>query len=166
MANIENKVEDLIKEKIEAIGYELYDIEYIKEGKDYYLRIYIDNKNGISLEDCEKVSNEINGTLDNANIISGQYYLEVSSPGVERIIRKDKHLQDNIGKEIEIKLFKKDEEGNKIYTGKLKSYNEESISIEKTDEIENNINQKEQIASEEKEISRKEIAQIKTIYKW
>ena len=151
MANIENRVETLIKEKVEKLGYELYDVEYAKEAKNFFLRIYIDSKNGISLEDCEKVSNEINEPLDQSNIISEQYFLEVSSPGVERILRKNKHLQSNIGEEVEIKLFKKDEYGNKTYIGKLKKFTEKEITIEKNEEI---------------IIERKNIAQIKTIYNW
>ena len=78
--NIESKVESLIKKKIEDLNYELYDVEYVKEGKDYYLRIYIDNTNGISINDCEKVSNEINGLLDEADYIKEHYFLEVCSP--------------------------------------------------------------------------------------
>lgn len=148
MANIESKVENLIQKNVEAIGYELYDIEFVKEGKDYFLRVYIDQPNGISLEDCEKVSNEINPLLDEANIIVEQYFLEVSSPGIERVLRKDKHLEKNIGKEVEAKLFKKDENGNKIYTGILNDFSEEKIKIE------------------EIEIPRKDIAQIKTVYNW
>ena len=87
MASIENKVENLIQEKVEEIGYDLYDVEYVKEGKNYFLRVYIDNEKGISLEDCEKVSNEINPLLDEANIIADQYFLEVSSPWIERVLR-------------------------------------------------------------------------------
>ena len=115
MAKIEEKVEELVKEKIENIGYSLYDVEYAKEGKNYFLRIFIDSKNGIDLDDCEKVNNEIMEDLDNANYIKEQYFLEVSSPGIERILRKEKHLEQNIGNEIAIKLFKKDEEGKKEY---------------------------------------------------
>lgn len=151
MASIENRVEDLIKEKIEHLGYELYDVEYSKEAKDFYLRIFIDSKNGISLEDCEKVSNEINDPLDKSNIISESYFLEVSSPGIEKILRKDKHLQSNIGEEIEVKLFKKDDKGNKNYQGILKSFNEKEIVVETNEEV---------------IIERKNIAQIKTIYNW
>lgn len=77
-----------------------------KNGKDYFLRIYIDKESGIDLNDCEKVSNEINEILDEANYIDKQYFLEVSSPGVERILRKDEHLEQNISKEVEIKLFR------------------------------------------------------------
>ena len=149
MANIEEKVESLIKEKIETIGYELYDVEYSKEGKNYYLRIFIDKPEGIDLTDCEKVNDEINDILDQANYIKEQYFLEVSSPGIERVLRKDKHLEQNIGTEINIKLFKKDEDGNKEYQGILKSFDENNIKLE-----ENII------------IERKNIAQIKTIYHW
>ena len=108
MAKIEEKVEQLVKYPIEKLGYSLYDVEYVKEGPEYYLRIYIDKESGIDLNDCEKVSNEINEILDKADYIKEQYYLEVSSPGIERKLRKDKHLEQNISKNVEIKLFKKD----------------------------------------------------------
>lgn len=106
MANIEEKVENLVKPYIEKLGYQLYDVEYAKEAKDYFLRIYIDSKKGINLEDCEKVTHEIEDILDKEDYIKTEYFLEVSSPGIERVIRKEKHLEENIGKEVEIKLFK------------------------------------------------------------
>lgn len=149
MANIEQKVENLLKEKIESLGYELYDVEYSKEGKNYFLRIFIDKKDGIDLNDCEKVNNEINDLLDGADYIKEQYFLEVSSPGIERILRKDKHLKENIGKEITIKLFKKDERENKEYQGILEQFDEDTIKL--VNEI---------------VIERKNIAQIKTVYNW
>ena len=149
MANIEQKVENLLKEKIVSLGYELYDVEYSKEGKNYFLRIFIDKKDGIDLNDCEKVNNEINDLLDGADYIKEQYFLEVSSPGIERILRKDKHLKENIGKEITIKLFKKDERGNKEYQGILEQFDEDTIKL--VNEI---------------VIERKNIAQIKTVYNW
>jgi len=148
MAKIEERVEELIKDKIENIGYSLYDVEYAKEGPNYYLRIFIDSEKGIDLNDCEKVSNEINEKLDEADYIKEQYFLEVSSPGVERILRKDRHLEQNIGKQVEAKLFKKDENGNKNYIGELKKFDEQTVTI---DEV---------------KIERKNIAQIKTIYEW
>lgn len=148
MAKIENKVEDLVTPKIEKLGYEVYDVEYVKEGKNYFLRIYIDSPKGIDLNDCEKVNNEIMDLLDEADYIKEQYFLEISSPGIEKNLRKDKHLKNNIGTEINIKLFKKDENGKKEYQGILKDFNEDYIIID-------NIN-----------IERKNIAQIKTIYNW
>ena len=106
MANIEEKIEKLISKIINNLGYDLYDVEYVKEGKDYFLRIYIDSEKGIDLNDCEKVSNIITELLDKEDYIKEKYFLEVSSPGVERVLRKEKHLKDNIDNEIQIKLFK------------------------------------------------------------
>ena len=152
MSKVEEKVENLIKRKVEDLGYELYDVEYSKEGKDYYLNIYIDSPKGIDLNDCEKVNNEINPLLDANDFIKESYFLVVSSPGVERILRKDKHLEDNIGIEVNIKLFKKDELGKKEHRGILKGFDKEKIVL---NEEENEI-----------EIERKNIAQIKTVYNW
>lgn len=152
LANIEERVENLIKSTIEKIGYELYDVEYTKEGKNYFLRIFIDKPEGIDLQDCEKVNDAINDLLDEADYIKEQYFLEVSSPGIERILRKEKHLEQNIGKEIQIKLFQKDRNQKKEYRGILKEFNAEKIIIQ---------NEADKI-----EMERKNIAQIKTIYNW
>ena len=78
LANIEEKVEELVKPKVEELGYELYDVQYAKEGKDYFLRIFIDKEDGIDLNDCEKVNDGINDLLDKADYIKEQYFLEVS----------------------------------------------------------------------------------------
>ena len=152
MANIEEKVEKLLEPIIEKEGYELYDVEYAKEGKNYFLRIFIDNEKGIDLNDCEKVNDAITDILDEANYIKEQYFLEVSSPGIERILRKEKHLQKNIGQEISINLFKKDENGNKEYIGVLESFDENNLKIKQGDN--------------EIEVQRKNISQIKTVYNW
>ena len=154
MASIEEKVEKLLKPIVEKNGYQLYDVEYAKEGKNNFLRIFIDKENGIDLNDCEKVNDAITDILDEENYIKDQYFLEVSSPGVERVLRKEKHLEQNIGNEVVVKLFKKDENGKKEYQGILKNFNDEKI------EIINEINQ------EITEIERKNIAQIKTVYHW
>ena len=106
MASIEERVESLLESTINGLGYELYDVEYAKEGKDYFLRIFIDKEAGIDLNDCEKVNDGINDLLDQADYIKEQYFLEVSSPGIERVLRKDKHLEANIGVLVEIKMFK------------------------------------------------------------
>jgi len=130
LASIEDKVENLLSKKIEELGYELYDVQYAKEGKDYFLRIFIDKEDGIDLNDCEKVSNEINPILDTADYIKEMYYLEVSSPGVERVLRKDKHLKNAIGKEIEIKLFKPLEKQKEIF-GVLEKFDNDYIYLDK-----------------------------------
>ncbi len=150
MANIEERTENLISETINNLGYELYDVEYVKEGKDYFLRIYIDSENGIDLDDCEKVSNSITELLDEEDNIKEQYFLEVSSPGIERILRKEKHLKDNIEKEIQVKLFKPIN-GKKQYNGILKDFTNDFITILNNQEI---------------KIDRKNISQIKTVYNW
>ena len=107
MSNIEKKVENLVKKPIEDLGYSLYDVQYVKEGQDYYLRIFIEKPNGsIDLNDCEKVNDGINDLLDKADYIKEQYFLEVSSTGLEKVLRRDEHLEQNIGKEVEVKLFK------------------------------------------------------------
>ena len=102
---MEEKIEALIGKTVEELGYELYDVIYEKEAQDYYLRIFIDTPEGISLDDCEKVNDAINPILDEANYIKDQYFLEVSSPGVERRLRKDKHFEASIGQEVEVSLY-------------------------------------------------------------
>ena len=150
MASIEEKVESLIKPKVENIGYELYDVLYLKEGKNYILRVVIDSDNGISLEDCEKVNNEITDLLDEADYIKEQYFLEVSSPGIERVLRKDWQLKKYIGQKVEVSLFKKDENGFKEYLGNLKQVDDEYLNLEQE--------------NQEYKIQRKQIAQIKSVY--
>lgn len=151
MAKIEEKVENLIEEKVQSLGYELYDVEYVKEGKDYYLRVYIDKDTGISLEDCELVSNNITDMLDKEDYIKEQYFLEVSSPGIERVLKKDRHLKNNIGAKIQIKLFKP-ERGKKQHEGILEKFDENAIEID-----EDGIKVK---------LERKNIGQIKTMFDW
>ena len=149
MSKIEEKVEDLVKKKIENIGYELFDVLYLKEGQDLILRIVIDNEKGITLDDCEKVNNEIKDILDEADPISEQYLLEVSSPGIERLLRKDWQLKKYIGDKITVKLFKKDENGNKNYEGILSQVTDEFLEIEIEEKI---------------KIPRQNISQVKTVY--
>lgn len=149
MAKIEESIELLVKDKIENLGYELYDVLYFKEGPNKILRIVIDSEKGISLDDCEKVNDEIKDLIDEADFIKEQYFLEISSPGIERILRKDWQLKKFQGELVEIKLFKKDEKGNKNYIGNLGEITSDTININ---------------ADEHIEINRKNIAQIKTVY--
>ena len=151
MARNEEKVEALITPKVEELGYNLYDVEYVKEGKDYYLRIYIEKERGIDLNDCELVSNNITEILDKEDYIKEQYFLEVSSPGIERVLKKDKHLQDNLKSNVSVKLFKPIE-NQKQYIGILVSFDEENIEIE--------------IQDKTIKLPRTNIAQIKTVYAW
>ena len=137
MANIEERVELLIQDKIQELGYNLYDVQYVKEGQNYYLRIFIEKPNGsIDLNDCEKVNNGINDLLDKADYIKEQYFLEVSSTGLEKVLRKDEHLKQNIGNEIQINLFKpiemqdgKKTKKHKEVIGVLKNFDNNEITI-------------------------------------
>ncbi len=149
--NIESKVEKLLCNSIENLGYDLYDVLYEKEGKDYYLRIIIDKPEGIDINDCEKVNNEINPILDEADYIKEQYFLEVSSPGIERTLRKEKHFLSQIGNEISVKLFKPINKQKEII-GTLEEYNKNRITI-KTNES-------------TIKIDLKDIALVKTIFNW
>lgn len=150
--NIEDKVEELLKEDINNLGYEIYDVIFEKEAKDFYLRIIIDSEKGISIDDCEKVSNQINSKLDEADYIKEQYFLEVSSPGIERNLRKEKHFINSIDKKIIVKLYNKAENGKKEIEGFLREYNNEFLIIETE---ENKI-----------KIDKKNIALAKTIFNW
>ena len=149
--NIETRVEELLKSIIENIGYELYDVRYEKEGKDYYLRIIIDKPEGIDINDCEKVNNAINDILDEADYIKDQYFLEVSSPGLERILRKDKHFEKQIGSEISLKLFKAINKQKELI-GILEEYNKDELTIKVDDET--------------LKINLKDIAIAKTVFNW
>lgn len=152
MANIEEKIENRVSPIIKDLGYNLYDVQYAKEGKDYFLRIFIEKENGdIDLDDCEKVNDAITDILDEDDYIKEQYFLEVSSTGVEKMIRKEKHLKENIGNLITIKLFKP-VDGEKEYVGKLKEYNENTLTIE--------------LEETDVELERKNISLIKKYYDW
>lgn len=106
MNNIESKVELIVKNIINNLGYEIYDIQYTKEGQNNYLRIFIDKDGIIDINDCEKVNNAINDILDIEDPIKESYFLEVSSPGLERTLRKKEHYESQINNEIIVKLFK------------------------------------------------------------
>lgn len=152
MANIEERVEKLVKNPIEKLGYTLYDVQYVKEGKDYFLRVFINNEeNSISLEDCEKVNNEIEPLLDTADYIKEQYFLEVSSTGIEKLIRKPAHLEENINQVITVNLFKP-VNGSKEFVGILKKFDNEIIYLQVNEEI--------------IELERKNISLMKTYYDW
>ncbi len=150
-SNIETKVDNLLRKIIEDLGYELYDVIYEKEGKDYYLRIFIDKDGGVDLNDCERVNNAINDILDEADYIKDQYFLEVSSPGLERTLRKKEHFLKQIGNEIMVKLYRPIDK-KKEFSGTLTYYDDESIGLD--------------IQGNEIKIDLKDIALAKTIFDW
>ncbi|MBE5873081.1 MAG: ribosome maturation factor RimP [Lachnospiraceae bacterium] len=124
----EAKCEQLLLPITEKFGVEIYDVEYVKEGSDYYLRAYIDKPEGVNIIDCENVSRALSEALDKEDFIPDAYILEVSSPGLGRTLKRDKHLQKSIGQKVEVKLFKPIDKC-KEFAGALESFDEESITI-------------------------------------
>lgn len=153
MTKTEKELESMVKPIVEQLGYELYDVEFVKEGTDWFLRIYIDSKEKtIDLDDCEKVSNKISDMLDEKDPISTAYNLEVSSCGLERRLREVKHFEEAIGKNVELKLFTT-LEGSKIYSGKLIKVTNEAVTV--LDDSEKEIN-----------ISLSNISSAKILFNW
>lgn len=129
MTKQEKELEKIVLPITENLGYELYDIEYVKEGQDWYVRLYIDSENGINLDDCEKVSEVVGEELDRVDPISTAYLLEVSSCGLERRLREKKHYDAAIGKNVEIKLYKMINK-NKTIIGMLKEVSDSDILVQ------------------------------------
>jgi len=130
------KIEELIQPIISELLYELYHVEYIKENGDFYLRIYIDKEEGrISLNDCEAVSRRVSEILDVKDPIQDAYYLEVSSPGLNRGLYKEEHFKKFIGREVLIKLTSTINEVKSV-KGILKAVLEENIIVEAETEVE------------------------------
>ncbi len=130
----EQKTEKLVEPVLKENNFELYDVEFVKEAGTFYLRVFIDKEGGININDCETVSRRLSDLLDEKDFIPDAYILEVSSPGLGRQLKKDKHFEKSIGEEVEIKLFKPIDK-QKEFTGFLESYNDEVIVI--SDEKEN-----------------------------
>lgn len=143
-SNIEEKAELLLTPVIEQLGpFEVVDVEYVKEGSNWYLRVYADKEGGIAIDDCELISRAIDPVLDEKDLIPDAYILEVSSPGLTRALRKERDYQRNLDKPVEVHLYKPVEMGKdkvKIFIGDLKAYDEEKIVLDigedKPEEIE------------------------------
>lgn len=122
--NIASRVTELVKEAVEECGCMLWDVEFVKEGPDHNLIIYIDKPEGISLDDCEMVNDAIEPIIDEADPIEGSYYLEVSSPGLERELRTSEHIKAFVGERVIVKLFTA-KNGKKSYDGIIESFDDE-----------------------------------------
>lgn len=130
----ERKTEQLLEPILKENNFELYDVEFVKEAGTFYLRAFIDKEGGININDCELVSRRLSDLLDEKDFIPDAYILEVSSPGLGRALKKDKHFEKSIGEEVEIKLFKAINK-QKDFTGYLESFTDDVIVI--SDEAEN-----------------------------
>lgn len=134
MANrVEEAVEKIAEEILANTDYELVDVEYVKE-RDWFLRVYIDKEGGIGLDDCQEVSGLLDEKLEELNIINDRYIWEVSSPGLDRALKKEKDFKREMGKVVDITLYKAID-GEKMLTGKLTGYTKDIITIDKTREI-------------------------------
>lgn len=129
----ESKTEALIQPLIDANHFELVDVEWVREGANWYLRVFIDKEGGITVDDCELVSRAFEEILDKEDYISENYIFEVSSPGLDRPLKKEKDFARSIGKDVEIKLYKALNK-EKEFVGVLTDYDAETVTIEMDDE--------------------------------
>lgn len=143
----ETKTEALLEPVAAEYQVEIYDVEYVKEGKEWYLRAYIDKPGGVTIEDCEKVSRALSDALDREDFIPDAYILEVSSPGLGRQLKKDRHFEKSIGQTVEVKLYEA-VDGVKELEGSLQAYDQGKIVIADTD-------------GQERELERSKIAQVR-----
>lgn len=147
--NVRETVREAILPTVTDLGYRIWDVTYGKIGADYHLEITIDSDNGIGIDDCEKVHRAIDPILDECDPIDGFYYLEVSSPGIERELRTDEHILACIGMRVEAKLFAA-KDGRKSFVGELISYADSLVTIR---EGEMSV-----------ELKREEISKLNTVY--
>lgn len=126
--DILTNVKRIGEEIAEQLGYELVDVEYLKEHGDYFLRVYIHKPGGVNLDDCQAMSERLGEKLDELDLIEKAYYLEVSSPGLDRPLKTGKDLERNLGKEVEVHLYQAID-GIKRIEGNLEAYDETSIYI-------------------------------------
>lgn len=128
-AHVEQMTQQLVEEIIDKNIYELIDVEYVKEGINWYLRVFVDKEGGITIDDCELISRALETKLDEKDPISNHYILEVSSPGLDRPLKKEKDFERNLDKLVEVKLYKA-VDNTKEFTGILKSFDKETVTIE------------------------------------
>ncbi len=127
--NTADRVAELVRPAIEALGLQLWDVRFLKEGASWYLRVYIDSENGIDINNCTDVSHAIDPIIDEADPISQAYYLEVCSPGLCRELKTDRHFNLMAGKEVKVHTVRPDEKGIRDLAGVLKERNKEEVVI-------------------------------------
>ena len=128
----EQQTEALLEPIVEELGFELVDVEYVKEGGTWYLRAYIDKPGGIAVDDCEAVSRRFSDILDEKDYIEDSYIFEVSSPGLGRPLKKDRDFERSMGEEVEIRTYRMIDR-TKEFRGILKAYDKDSVTIEMDD---------------------------------
>ena len=129
MAKVTDTVAQLAAPFVEAAGCSLWDVEYVKEAGEWFLRVYIDKEGGVSIDDCEAVSRPLSDALDEADPIEGSYTFEVSSAGADRVLKKPEHFAQFQGQEVEVKLYRP-RDGQKDYVGVLTAYADGDVTIQ------------------------------------
>lgn len=146
MAKVTDTVAELAMSAVEAAGCTLWDVEYVKEAGQWFLRLYIDKEGGISIDDCEAVSRPMSDLLDEADPIEGSYVFEVSSAGADRVLKTPAHYEQFMGTEVEVKLYRP-RDGRKEFVGLLRSFNDGDVTVD--------------INGQDTEFTRKEIALVR-----
>ena len=124
----ESRTEELLKPIVDSLGLRIYDVEYVKEGSEYYLRAYIDKEGGITIDDCVDVSRKLSDKLDEDDFIDSEYILEVSSPGLGRTLKSDRDFSKSIGRDTDIKLYKPIDKV-KEFEGILKAFDNDTLTF-------------------------------------
>lgn len=125
----EARTEELLAPIVAEFGVRIYDVEYVKEGSDYYLRAYIDKDGGVNIDDCENVSRALSDKMDENDFIEDAYILEVSSPGLGRALKKERHYMQSMGEEVELKTYKQID-GQKEFVGILAGFDNGNVTID------------------------------------
>lgn len=129
LSKIEKITYDLALPVVNAEGYEIYDVEYVKEGPHWFLRLFIDRSEGVNIDDCETISRALSSIMDEKDYVQTNYFLEVSSPGIERNLRQEEHFEAALGEKVRIKLYK-DIDGSKEIEGELLSADSSVINVQ------------------------------------
>ena len=129
MAKVTEVVAELAKPFTEQAGCSLWDVEYVKEAGEWFLRVYIDKEGGVCIDDCEAVSRPLSDALDEADPIPGSYTFEVSSAGLDRALKKEEHFVLCMGQKVDVKLYRP-VDGSKEYTGVLAGYENGSVTVD------------------------------------
>lgn len=129
MAKVTDVVAQLAAPVVEQAGCSLWDVEYVKEAGEWFLRVYIDKEGGVSIDDCEAVSRPLSDLLDEADPIEGSYTFEVSSAGADRVLRKPEHFDQEQGQEVEVKLYRP-RDGRKDFVGMLQSWRDGDVTLD------------------------------------
>lgn len=128
--NTAQAVRELAQPVADEMGLQLWDVVFVKEGPSWHLRLFIDKPGGVFIEDCQRFSRAVDPLIDALDPAEHEYYLEVSSPGLGRLLRTDEHLKAYLGKEVRLRLYRPGDDGQKEMRGMLSSYDADAVALE------------------------------------